>query len=315
MVPRASFESYYGRPILKPPAWEDDIAYYFFLGGLSAGASLLAAGADLTGRPALRRGTRVGALGALVAGSYFLIKDLGRPERFLYMLRVLKPTSPMSVGTWILAAYGPAIGAAAISEVQPTWLRRSLPGRLLDRLARPAGLSAAALAPAVASYTAVLLSQTAVPAWNEAREELPFIFTGSSAASAGGLGMIVSPVSEAGPARRLALYGAAAELLASRRLESRLGVVDEVFHTGVAGTQLRWATRLTATGAAGAVVLGSRSRVAAVASGAALLAGGFFERLGLLNAGRQSTVDPRYVVEPQRARLARERDLRQVTTP
>jgi formate-dependent nitrite reductase membrane component NrfD len=315
MVPRASFESYYGRPILKPPAWEDDIAYYFFLGGLSAGASLLAAGADLTGRPALRRGTRVGALGALVGGSYFLIRDLGRPERFLNMLRVLKPTSAMSVGTWILAAYGPAIGAAAISEVQPAWLRRSLPGRLLDRLARPAGLSAAALAPAVASYTAVLLSQTAVPAWNEAYEELPFIFTGSSAASAGGLGMIVAPVSEAGPARRLALYGAAAELLASRRLESRLGLVDEVFHSGAAGTQLRWATRLTAAGAAGAVVLGSRNRVAAVASGAALLAGGFFERLGLLNAGRQSTVDPRYVVGPQRARLARARDLRQVTVP
>jgi hypothetical protein len=113
MVPRASFESYYGRAILKAPAWEDDIAYYFFLGGLSAGASLLAAGADLTGRPALRRGTRVGALGALVAGSFFLIRDLGRPERFLNMLRVFKPTSPMSVGTWILAAYGPAIGTAA----------------------------------------------------------------------------------------------------------------------------------------------------------------------------------------------------------
>jgi len=313
MVPRASFESYYGRPILKAPAWEDDIAYYFFLGGLSAGASLLAAGADLTGRPVLRRRTRVGALGALVVGSVFLIRDLGRPERFLNMLRVFKPTSPMSVGTWILAAYGPAIGTAAFSEVQPSWLRRSLAGRLLDGLARPAGLSAAALAPAVASYTAVLLSQTAVPAWHESHEELPFIFTGSSAASAGGLGMIVAPVAEAGPARRLALYGAAAELLASRRLESRLGIVDEVFHTGAAGTQLRWAQRLTAAGAAGAVLLGRRSRVAACASGAALLAGGFFERLGLLNAGRQSTADPRYVVEPQRARVAAQRDERHVT--
>jgi hypothetical protein len=311
MVPRASFESYYGRPILKPPPWEDDIAYYFFLGGLSAGASLLAAGADLTRRPALRRGTRVSAVGALVVGSFFLIRDLGRPERFLNMLRVFKPTSPMSVGTWILAAYGPAIGTAAVSEVQPAWLRRTLAGRMIDGLARPAGLSAAALAPAVASYTAVLLSQTAVPAWNEAHEELPFIFTGSSAASAGGLGMIVAPVAEAGPARRLAVYGAAAELLASRRLESRRSIVDEVFHTGAAGTQLRWAKRLTAAGAAGAVLLGRRSRVAAVVSGAALLAGGFFERLGLLNAGRQSTVDPRYVVEPQRARLAAKRDLRQ----
>jgi formate-dependent nitrite reductase membrane component NrfD len=315
MVPRASFQSYYGRPILKPPAWEDDIAYYFFLGGLSAGASLLAAGADLTGRPALRRGTRVGALGTLVLGGFFLIRDLGRPERFLNMLRVLRPTSPMSVGTWILTAYGPAIGTAALSELQPARLRRSWPGRLLDGLARPAGLSAAALAPAVASYTAVLLSQTAVPAWNEAHEELPFIFTGSSAASAGGLGMIVAPVAEAGPARVLALYGAAAELLASRRLESRQSIVDEVFHTGTAGTQLRWARRFTAAGAVGAVVLGRRSRTAAVVSGAALLAGGFFERLGLLNAGRQSTADPRYVVEPQRARLAARRDERQETWP
>jgi formate-dependent nitrite reductase membrane component NrfD len=315
MVPRASFESYYGRPILKPPAWEDDIAYYFFLGGLSGGSSLLAAGADLTGRPALRRGSRVGALAALVAGSFFLIRDLGRPERFLNMLRVFKPTSPMSVGTWILAAYGPAIGTAAFSELQPDWLRRSLLGRLVDGLARPAGLSAAALAPAVASYTAVLLSQTAVPAWNEAHEELPFIFTASSAASAGGLGMIVAPVSEAGPARLLAVYGAAVELLASRRVESRLGVVDEVFHTGDAGRQLRLAQHLTAAGAIGAVLLGRRSKVAAVVCGSALLAGGLAERLGLLNAGRQSTVDPRYVVEPQRARLAARRDERQPGPP
>jgi formate-dependent nitrite reductase membrane component NrfD len=208
MVPRASFESYYGRPVLKAPVWEDDIAYYFFLGGLSAGGALLGAGADLTGRPVLRRRSRVAAFGALGLGTVFLIKDLGRPERFLNMLRVFKPTSPMSVGTWILTAYGPAIGTAAASELQPAWLRRSLPGRLLDALARPAGLSAAALAPAVASYTAVLLSQTAVPVWHEAHEELPFIFTGSAAASAGGLGMIVAPVAEAGPARRLALYGA-----------------------------------------------------------------------------------------------------------
>jgi hypothetical protein len=315
MVPRASFESYYGRPILKPPAWEDDIAYYFFLGGLSAGSSLLAAGAELSNRPALRRGTRVGALGALMVGGGFLIHDLGRPERFLNMLRVFKPTSPMSVGTWILTAYGPAIGTAAISELQPAWLRRSLLGRLVDALARPAGLSAAALAPAVAAYTAVLLSQTAVPAWNAAHEELPFIFTASAAASAGGLGMIVAPVSEAGPARALALYGAAVELLASRRVESRLGVVDEVFHTGTAGRQLRLAKRLTGAGAVGAMLLGRRSRVAAVVGGSALLAGGLAERLGLLNAGRQSTVDPRYVVEPQRERLAARRDERRPGPP
>ena len=52
MVPKAEFTSYYGKPVLNPPVWEArDIAGYFFLGGLAGGSSLLAAGADLTGRP------------------------------------------------------------------------------------------------------------------------------------------------------------------------------------------------------------------------------------------------------------------------
>jgi formate-dependent nitrite reductase membrane component NrfD len=304
MVPRASFSSYYGRPVLKPPVWKDDIAYYFFLGGLAAGCSLLGAGADQTGRVALRRGTRLTALGALGAGSYYLIHDLGRPERFHHMLRVAKPTSPMSMGTWALAAYGPLMGIAAASEVLPGWLRGTVPGRIVDAAARPAGLAAAAIAPAVASYTAVLLSQTAVPAWHESHPELPFIFTASAAASAGGLGMIVAPVSEASPARRFAMFGAIVELAASRRLENRLGLVGEVFRTGEASRYLERASTLTAAGVLGSMLLGRRSRLAALASGVALLAGGFYERLGLLHAGIQSTKDPKYVVTPQRERKA-----------
>jgi len=304
MVPRAEFRSYYGRQILKTPAWEDKIAYYFFAGGLSGGAALLAAGADLTGRPALRRGARVGGLASLAAGAYFLVADLGRPERFLHMLRVAKPTSPMSMGTWLLTGYGPAIGLAAASELVPRRWQKSAPGRLVRALGRPAGLAAAVLAPGVASYGAVLLSQTAVPAWHSGHEEMPFIFTASSAASAGGLGMIVAPVSEAAPARRLATYGAVVELAASRRLKSRPGVVSEVFDTGEAARYLRRASRLTAAGVLGSVLLGRRSRIAAAASGVALLAGGLFERLGLLHAGIQSTQDPKYVIEPQRRRIS-----------
>ena len=304
MVPAAEFRSYYGRQILKTPAWEDKIAYYFFAGGLSGGSALLAAGADLTGRPALRRGARVGGLAALAAGTYFLIADLGRPERFHHMLRVAKPTSPMSMGTWMLAGYGPAIGLAAAAELVPKRWQGTVPGRLVRALARPAGLAAAALAPGVASYGAVLLSQTAVPAWNAAHEEMPFIFTASSAASAGGLGMIVAPVSEAAPARRLATYGAVVELAASQRLERRVGVVGEVYSTGPAARYLQRASTLTAAGVLGSVLLGRRSRIAAAASGLALLAGGLFERLGLLHAGIQSTEDPKYVVEPQRQRIA-----------
>ncbi|EUA04859.1 putative formate-dependent nitrite reductase, membrane component, NrfD [Mycobacterium kansasii 824] len=89
----------------------------------------------------------------------------------------------------------------------PPALRRTWVGALVRWLARPAGLSAAAVAPGVASYTAVLLSQTAVPAWHEAHPYLPFVFTGSAAASGGGWGMVLAPVAEAGPARRLAVVG------------------------------------------------------------------------------------------------------------
>ncbi len=303
MVPPAEFRTYYGRQILKTPAWEDKIAYYFFAGGLSGGCALLAAGADLTGRPALRRGTRLAGLAALGAGGYFLVADLGRPERFLHMLRVAKPTSPMSMGTWLLVGYGPAVGLAAASEVVPARWRRTLPGRLVRTLGRPAGLAAAAMAPGVASYGAVLLAQTAVPAWNSGHAQLPFVFTSGAAASAGGLGMIVAPPGEAAPARRLAVAGAAGELTASRVMEQRLGMIGETYRTGPAATYLRRASTLTAAGGLGAALLGRRSRVAAAASGLALLAGGVFERLAILHAGIQSTQDPKYVVEPQRRRM------------
>ena len=308
MVPKASFTSYYGRAVLKPPVWKDDIAYYFFLGGLAAGSSILGAGADLTGRPALRRGTRVGALGALGVGTFYLIHDLGRPERFHHMLRVAKPTSPMSMGTWVLLAYSPGMGLAAIDELlplAPDALRRGVVGRLVGAVARPGGIAAAALAPLVASYTAALLSQTSVPAWRDANEELPFIFTGSALASGAGLGLIVAPVAEAGPARRLAVVGALVELLASHRMEERLGMVAEVFHHGEAGRTLDRAAVLTTAGALGATLLGGRSRVAAALSGAALLAGSFSERMGILHAGRASAADPKYTVGPQRERLER----------
>ena len=112
-VPPAEFRSYYGRQILKTPVWNWMIAAYLFSGGLSAGSAMLGAGADLTGRTELRRVSRLGALVSLLASMYFLIGDLGRPERFHHMLRVAKPSSPMSMGTWILGAYGPGAGLAA----------------------------------------------------------------------------------------------------------------------------------------------------------------------------------------------------------
>jgi formate-dependent nitrite reductase membrane component NrfD len=301
-VPRAEFRSYYGRQILKTPVWNWMIAAYLFTGGLSAGSALLAAGADLTGRPQLRKVSRLGALASLLASMYFLIGDLGRPERFHHMLRVAKPSSPMSMGTWMLGAYGPGAGAAAVAELMPRRLRRTWLGRLVNRVARPAGLEAAAVAPGVASYTAVLLSQTAVPAWREAHPYLPFVFTGSAAASGGGLGMLLAPVGESGPARRMAVAGAALEVAASRTLEQKLGLSAEAYTTGRPHRLRRWSEILTVGGAVGAVV-GGRHRSVVAASGLALLAGSALQRFGVFEAGVASTQDPKYVVVPQRERL------------
>jgi len=303
-VPPAQFRSYYGRPVLKPPVWEWRIPAYLFTGGLSAGSALLAAGADLTGRPALRRAGRLGGLASLLVSAYLLVADLGRPARFVNMLRVAKPTSPMSVGTWILTAYGAGSGLAGAAELLPAPLRATPPGRLLGAAARPAGLGAAVFAPGVASYTAALLAQTAVPAWHEVRRELPFVFTGSAAASGGGLGMLLAPVAEAGPARRLAAAGAAAELAASRLIERRPELETEAYTTGRAHRLRRWSECATLAGAVATVTVARRSRLAAVAAGLALLAGSALQRFGVFDAGVASARDPKYVVVPQRERLA-----------
>src|SRR3978361_1288860 len=117
MVPDATFTSYYGRAVVKASPWEGDIPAYLFLGGVAAGSSLLAAGADLTGRTSLRRVGRLGALVGIDVRFAALVHDLGRPARFVNMLRVAKHTSPMSVGTWILTGYGPLAGLAGAAEI------------------------------------------------------------------------------------------------------------------------------------------------------------------------------------------------------
>jgi formate-dependent nitrite reductase membrane component NrfD len=288
-------DSYYGAPIINAPVWEErEIAGYLFAGGLAGGSSLLAAGAQLTGRPGLARRSKLCASAAITLSLLALIKDLGRPERFLHMMRVFKPSSPMSVGTWILVAYAPLNLASSASDVA---------GKL-PRIGRAAGLGAAALAPAVASYTAALIADTSVPAWHEGHRELPFVFVGSAASAAAGWGLIAAPMSEASPARRMAIGGAALELIAEQLMERRLGVVAETLHDGVAGERLRAAKLLTVVGIVGAAALAPRSRLGAAVAGAALLSASAFTRFGLFAAGMASAKDPRYTVEPQRARVA-----------
>ncbi|WP_028936479.1 NrfD/PsrC family molybdoenzyme membrane anchor subunit [Pseudonocardia spinosispora] len=303
MVPDVEFRSYYGRPIVKASPWQADIPAYLFLGGLAGASSLLAAGADLTGNAALRRPSRITALAAILASFVALVHDLGKPSRFHHMLRVAKATSPMSVGTWILTVYGPLAGLAAASEagaLLPRRLADGVVGRLLPPVGRGAGLIASVLGPAVASYTAVLLADTATPAWHSARDELPFVFVGSAAAAAGGMGMLCAPVASARPARRLAVAGAVFELAVHSRMESTMGLVAEPLHQGRAGGYTKAARTLTATGAVLAAAAGGRSRTASAIAGVALLAGSAATRFGIFYAGQQSADDPRYTILPQR---------------
>lgn len=302
MVPEAEFTSYYGRPILKKPTWKNpDVPLYLWVGGMAGTSAVVAALGGATGRPALRRSGRLVGAGGAVVGTVALVHDLGRPARFLNMLRVFKPTSPLSVGTFILSPFAALVSAAAASELTG----------VAPRLGSAAGWGAALLGPPLASYTGVLFANTAVPAWHEAHGELPVLFAASGAAAGAGAQLVVtgllgSPARERTPVVRLAVAGAAAELAVGEYLEKRLerlpGDVAGAYREGRAGRWNRLARVLTAAGGLLAA-FGVRSRGAAVAGGAALAAGSLATRFAVFEAGLASSQDPAHVVGPQRARL------------
>jgi formate-dependent nitrite reductase membrane component NrfD len=302
MVPDAKFTSYYGRPVIKEPSWEaPDVPGYLFFGGLAGASSVLAAGAQLSGYRELAKVAKVGALGAISLSAVALVHDLGRPGRFANMLRVFKPSSPMSVGSWLLTAYGPVAGAAAVSEVTG----------ILPKAGTAATLGAGLLGPGIATYTAALLCDTAVPAWHAGYREMPYVFAGSAASAAGGLGLLATHPADAEPARNLAVLGATVELIAKRQMIHRLarsggagsdGVsLAEPYEAGTTGAILRIAEFLTAGALAGAV-LGRRSRAVSALAGAALVAASAMTRFGIFEAGMASARDPKYTIVPQRRR-------------
>jgi formate-dependent nitrite reductase membrane component NrfD len=295
-VPEAEFTSYYGRPVIREPVWEvRDVPGYLFLGGLAGASSVLAASAEMAGYRELARVAKVSALGAVSLSAAVLIHDLGRPERFLNMLRVFKPSSPMNVGVWLLACYGPAAGAAAVCEV----------AGILPAVRRAATVGAGLLGPAVVTYTGTLICNTAVPAWHDAYREMPYVFAGSAASAAGGLGLLTVRAADAEPARRLAVLGAAAVLIAKRQLLNRLGDQAEPYETGTPGALFRASEILTA-GALCGVVLGRDSRAVSALSGAALVAASLLTRFGIFEAGLASARDPKYTIVPQRRRIGQE---------
>jgi DMSO reductase anchor subunit len=285
-----TMRSYYGRPIIKEPVWQPEIPVYFFTGGLGGASAILSLAASAAGNEKLAKAARYWGMVGDNVSPLLLISDLGRPERFLNMLRVFKITSPMSVGSWVLVVSGGASTTAAALE-------------FLDRL-KPVKMAAEVVAalfgPLLATYTATLVSNTAVPVWHEGRQELPFVFGFSAGASAGAACALVLDPKEAGPARRLAIGGVVAENVAMGLMEGRLGFVGEPYHQGTAG-KLNWLAKgLTMGGAA--LMTRKRSRAAQIAGSALVLGGEMALRWSVFKAGFQSARDPRYTVEPQRAR-------------
>ena len=330
MVEDVEFTSYYGRPIVKAPPWGDEIGAYLFLGGLAGGSSLLGFGAQLTDRPGLRVASRMTAIAATGVGGAALVADLGRPERFLNMMRVVKVSSPMSLGTWILSGFGVGSGVTFAIELDRITGEKLLPlgplRKVLHAMETPAAVESAFFATPLAAYTAVLLGATAVPTWNAAgRNGLPYVFVSSASMAAGGAAMALAPVAETGPARLLALTGTAGEAYAMSAMRKRMHPAEvDPLDDGEPGHKLHRAEKLLIAGAVGtaAVEVGARVfakklgggwktravlRGLSVVSGAALAAASAYTRFGVLEAGIESTKDPRHVVEPQRARLEERR--------
>lgn len=243
--------TYYDRPMLKPPVWIWTVPVYFYVGGVAGSALVLAASAQSVDRRGFRglieRCRWIGLAGNIV-GSFLLIVDLGRPERFFNMLRVFRPASPLSVGSWILASSGALAGASVL-----------LPKRTADA----AGLAAGAIGIPLAGYTGVLLADTAIPVWQSARRILPVLFVASGVASlASLLDLIELPRHEAKVVHRFGVAGKVAELAAMAAAERH----------GFSGTLWTAAKVLTAASLAISILPGN-SKVKKVAGVAGTLAG------------------------------------------
>lgn len=284
-----SVTGYYGRPIVKPPAWTDLIPVYFFTGGMAGTAATLAGCQRAAKNHELARVMIGVAAGGCAVSAFCLVADLKRPERFLHMLRVFKPTSPMSVGVYIFSAFSTATFAAAASDR----LRiATFAGRAFEALA-------ALIGPAMSCYTAVLIADTAVPAWLYGRHWLPAVFASTSATAAGAAGMLACEPRACAPARRLAIAGAIATLIGTRQLHEELGPRQALAYTRGQAGAFAAASRVLGLAGIAATLVAGKHRTGARAAGALLFAAALCEKFSIYRAGCASTKDPSFVIDAQ----------------
>jgi hypothetical protein len=292
--------TYYDQPVIKEPIWIWSVPAYFYVGGVASGAAIVGAVSQLADRDGLARlvtRSRWLAGGGTAVSTFLLIIDLGRPARFLNMLRVFRPSSAMSLGSWTLAVTASAAGASA-----------GLPALGARRLGDAAGLGAGAFAPVLGTYTAVLLSDTAVPLWQATRTSLPRFFAASAtvaATSALELFPTVDPREEA-ITRRLGILAKVADLVTAEQVQHDADEVPQVgrpLHDGASGALWRAAKISTAASLAVSLVpVPARWRAARRVTSAALgTLGSMTARFAIFHAGKRSTRDPRATFAQQRA--------------
>lgn len=288
-APKAAAPSYYGLPVLKAPVWEWYIPIYFWVGGAAGAAAALGALAPLS--PALhgltRRCRQIAAAGTM-AGAALLIADLGRPARFLNMLRVFRPTSAMNVGAWVLAG----AGGSSVGALAGGWIGRAF------------GATSGAFGLPLSGYTAVLLTGTANPAWQSARATMPPLFVSSGiAAAASLLEMFPLDDRESQVVRRFGTAGRSLELLFSvameREVERRAPEASVHYRSGAAGFFLGASKVLTGASLL-AGLLPRPTRFRRLVTGLLGTAGSLALRFGVSRAGAAAALDPQATFGPQR---------------
>jgi formate-dependent nitrite reductase membrane component NrfD len=288
-------------PMMKAPVWTWEVPLYFWFGGMAAGASFVGFACDLAGDEHSARVARKVALGALVPSPPLLIKDLGRPERFYNMLRIFKPRSPMSMGSWCLTAFGSLLAGAVGAD---------LLGR--DRLARRLGCATAVTGGYLGSYTGVLLASTAVPVWARSRLFLGpiFIATATLTGAAATRLVLVATGQGEGHATREALArvesGAmAAELLLSEINHHRLGRLASVLDQGAGARWFQGAQWLARSGLALRFARHRTGPWAEHGASVCFMAAALCFRFAWVRSGRSSAQDDEAVARMARARATR----------
>ena len=286
---------YYGQPVVKPPVWTWEIPVYFFVGGLAGMSAVIAFAAAIfhhvdTAGAALW----LAAIGAVLS-PILLILDLGRPHLFINMLRIFKPPSPMSMGAWILAAFGVCVVPALIAfELHAL---HTFTGGLDQFLRIVAGLlifGSAFFGMFLATYTGVLIGATAIPAWFLHRVLLPIHFgvagLGSAAALLELLGHRIVPLNAIG------FFAAAIESVVLIWLSlDKHGAADRAIHEHGSGWLIRIGEILN-----GPLALVLRFFGLVPLAAISFLIGALVSRFGWVAAGKVSASDPESVFAAER---------------